>query len=265
MAILGSLVIPYVVLLGPSPGPTATPTPSPSPAGQLARVATQLGERQDSAPLWLVLLTGVMGLLIAFGFKAFWHLDTVAHEGSHAVAAALLGGTVVGVEINRDGSGGTKHRSRRGSLPMIAFVGYIGSSIFGLIGAALLGSDRVVATLAIATVLTALLLLNIRNLFGWVVGLLTFGALAAVTWSSGLALQQIAAYTLIWFLLGVGMPVLIGLQRGRRKMTKVKRRKSGSDVDALRAMTGVPGVIWVWLQFAVCLFGLYLGARLMLF
>lgn len=249
-----------------------TPSPSPGVSGdaaqtQLRRIAEQIGVAQPPAPLWLVIVTGVMGILVALAFKAFWHLDTVAHEGAHALALVLVGDSVARVDVKRRGHGGATHpvKGPTGLARLfVLFVGYVGSSLFGLLGAVLLGSDRVVAALAFGLVLLAMLLVVLRTLFGIVVVLLTGIALVGAIAGEGLALQWVVAYSTVWFLLTVGMPSLLALRTTRRAMTKEKRRKSGSDVDQLRNLTWIPGAVWLWLQFAVCAVVLVTGGRLML-
>jgi hypothetical protein len=243
----------------------ATPSPG-APEGQLGRIAEQLGVAQPPAPLWLILVTGVMGILTALGFKSFWHLDTVAHEGAHALAAVLIGHRIAGVTVMRDGNGATRHVGRptaMGSV-FVTFVGYVGSSLFGLLGAAMLGADRVVAVLALALVLLALLLFTLRNVFAVILVLMSGIALVGALAGEGLALQRVLAYTMVWFLLAVGAPQLLALRQGRRRMTRAKRRESGSDVDRLRELTWVPGAVWLWLQFVVCAAVLVAGGRLLL-
>ena len=78
----------------------------------------------------------IYGLLKFFG-GSFGHfvlypvtlMVTFLHEFGHALGALLTGGTVVGMQINADGSGYTL--TRGGSHAVVLMGGYLGSAVLG--------------------------------------------------------------------------------------------------------------------------------------
>lgn len=210
----------------------------------IAELWSRVVATQPLPPPAVVLATAVVALvlvLVPWLWRVTRHLVTVAHEGGHAVAAVLSGRRLTGIRLHSDTSGLTVSRGRPRGPGMVVtlLAGYTGPAVVGLAAAALLSTGRAVALLWGVLVLLALLLLQIRNLFGlWVVVVCGAGVVAVSWWvpPSG---QFAVALTLAFFLL-LGAP--------RAVLELVATRRAGartSDPDQLARLTRVPAGAWV--------------------
>lgn len=185
------------------------------------------------------------------------HGLTIAHEGAHGLAAVLVGRRLEGIRLHSDASGLTLSRGRPGGPGMVLTlaVGYLGPSLLGVAAAFALSRGYAVGLLWGLVVVLALLLLQIRNLYGLWVVLLAGGVVFAVSWWGTDLWQWAFAYAVTWFLL-LGAPrAVLELQAERRR-----RRGGTSDADQLARLTGVPGVVWVGLFLLGTLAGVALAA-----
>ncbi|KLL10153.1 M50 family metallopeptidase [Protofrankia coriariae] len=197
-----------------------------------------------AAPRWIVVLTGLVALAAVVPRRTWrnsGHLDTIAHEGGHALVAYLLGYWVVGVWLFPDTSGltGSYGRPSRVTGFLVSAAGYTAPSVLGLGAAALLGAGHVTATLLLAVVALAALFLVVRNAFGIVLVVATAGMVVLALRSADAGTQSALACFLTWFLLLSGPRSVLDLHRQRR------RGPSSSDADAMAELTGLPGGIWV--------------------
>ena len=185
------------------------------------------------------------------------HVVTVAHEGGHGVAAVLSGRRLSGIRLHSDTSGLTVSRGRPRGPGMVAtlFAGYTGPAVLGLAAAAVLTTGRALGLLWGLLVLLALLLLQIRNLFGLWVVLVCGAALVAVTGWASPPVQYAVALTTTWFLL-LGAPRAVLELRGRRG--------GSSDPDQLARITRLPAGLWLTLLVLVTVGAAVLGAALLL-
>ncbi len=210
-----------------------------------------------AAPESALLGAGAALALVAFG--GVWrmaprYLVTVAHEGGHALVAALLGRRVAGITIDQDAGGVTRYQggSRLGEV-LVAVAGYTAPSLLGLGGAALVASGRSGAALLVALVGLLLALVKVRNPFGWVV---VAAAVALIGWLALRAdalVQDAAASAVVFVLIFGGMRAAHELQGIRRV-----NRSGRSDADALRRLTWIPGLVWVavfWVVGAMAVLG----------
>ncbi|MCM4084011.1 M50 family metallopeptidase [Paractinoplanes hotanensis] len=218
---------------------------------------------QPDPPGLLVLLTALAGLL-AVAFRPVWRIArnavTIAHEGGHALFALLTGRRLRGIRLEFDTSGLTLSSGRpTGPGMMLTLLGgYIAPSLVGLLGAWLLGGNRITLLLWLAVVLLLLMLINIRNLFG-VLSLVVTGAIVfAVSWYATPEVQAAFAYAGVWFLLFGGVRPVFELQSLRRR-----GRMPESDADQLAHVTHVPAIFWVGVFLAVNLAALVAGAFLL--
>ena len=218
---------------------------------------------QPDPPGLLVLLTALAGLL-AVMFRPVWRIArnavTIAHEGGHALVALLTGRKLRGIRLEFDTSGLTLSAGRPSGPGMMftLLAGYIAPSLIGVLGAWLLGGNRIMLLLWLTVVLLLLMLINIRNLFG-VVSLLITGAIVfAVSWFASAQVQAVFAYAGVWFLLFGGVRPVFELQslRGRGRMPE-------SDADQLAHVTHVPAIFWVGVFLLVDLAALVVGAFLL--
>jgi hypothetical protein len=223
----------------------------------------QLLDAQPDPPGLLVLLTAVAGLL-AVAFRPVWRVArnavTIAHEGGHAFIALITGRRLRGIRLEFDTSGLTLSAGRPTGPGMMFTLlgGYIAPSLVGVLGAWLLGGNRITLLLWLTVVLLLLMLINIRNLFG-VISLLVTGAIVfAVSWYASPQVQAAFAYAGVWFLLFGGVRPVFELQslRSRGRMPE-------SDADQLAHITHVPALFWVGVFLIVNLAALAAGAFLL--
>ncbi|WP_127498085.1 M50 family metallopeptidase [Actinoplanes solisilvae] len=218
---------------------------------------------QPDPPGLLVLLTALAGLA-AVAFRPVWRVArnavTIAHEGGHAFFALITGRRLRGIRLEFDTSGLTLSSGRpTGPGMMLTLLGgYIAPSLVGVLGAWLLGGNRITLLLWLAVVLLLLMLINIRNLFG-VVSLVVTGAIVfAVSWYASAQVQAVFAYAGVWFLLFGGVRPVFELQSLRRR-----GRMRESDADQLAHITHVPALFWVGFFLVVNLIALLAGAFLL--
>jgi hypothetical protein len=218
---------------------------------------------QPDPPGLLVLLTALAGLL-AVAIRPVWRVArnavTIAHEGGHALMALLTGRRLRGIRLEFDTSGLTLSSGRPTGLGMMLTLlgGYIAPSLVGVLGAWLLGGNRITLLLWLAVLLLLLMLINVRNVFG-VISLLVTGAIVfVVSWFASPQVQAIFAYAGVWFLLFGGVRPIFELQSLRRR-----GRMPQSDADQLAHITHVPALFWVGVFLVVDLAALVIGAFLL--
>ena len=208
-----------------------------------------------------VLLTGLLALglvVLPPAWQVSRHVVTIAHEGSHGVAALLSGRRLAGIRLHSDTSGLTVSKGRPTGPGMVvtAFAGYVGPALLGLGGALLLRERHALAVLWLAVLLLGLLVLQIRNFYGLYVVLVAGVAVVVVSWWGSDAVQSLAAYTGVWFLLLAAPRPVVELQQARRR-----GRARDSDADTLARLTRLPGLFWVGALLLVTLACLVVGAR----
>lgn len=189
------------------------------------------------------------------------HLVTVVHEGAHGVVALLVGRRLGGIRLHSDSSGLTVSRGRPSGIGMVLtlLAGYLGPSVLGLLVAAGVHGGHAVATLWLLLIALAMLLLQIRNLYGLWVVLASGAVLFAVTRWLHPSTQTAVAVAIGSFLLLAGPWSLVDLQRSRR--AGIARR---SDPDQLARITGVPGTAWWAFLLLISLVCLMAGGVLLL-
>jgi hypothetical protein len=218
---------------------------------------------QPDPPGLLVLLTALAGLL-AVAFRPVWRVArnavTIAHEGGHALIALLTGRKLRGIRLEFDTSGLTLSAGRPSGPGMMftLLAGYIAPSLIGVLGAWLLGGNRITLLLWLTVVLLLLMLINIRNLFGVLSVLITGAIVVAVSWYASAQVQAVFAYAGVWFLLFGGVRPVFELQslRSRGRMPE-------SDADQLAHVTRIPALFWVTVFLIVDLAALVVGAFLL--
>jgi peptidase M50B-like protein len=108
-------------------------------------------------------------------------------------------------------------------------------------------------------ILLALLLLQIRNFYGFAVIVGVAVALIAISWYASATIQSTLAYLLTWILLISAPKPVIELIGQRRR-----RRGRHSDADQLSRLTRTPATLWALLFLVVNLAGLVVGTALLL-
>jgi len=218
---------------------------------------------QPDPPALLVLLTALAGFL-AVAVRPVWRVArnaiTIAHEGGHALIALLTGRKLRGIRLEFDTSGLTLSAGRPTGPGMMFTLlgGYIAPSLIGVLGAWLLGSNRITLLLWLAVVLLLVMLINIRNVFGAVSLIVTGAIVFVVSWYATPQVQAAFAYAGVWFLLFGGVRPVFELQSLRRR-----GRMPESDADQLAHVTHVPALFWVGLFLVVDLAALVVGGFLL--
>lgn len=186
---------------------------------------------------------------------------TIAHEGSHALAAVLSGRRLSGVRLHRDTSGLTLTRGRpRGpGMVLTAAAGYVGPGLMGLGAAVLLSLGYAVGLLWVAFVALVVLLLFIRNAWGLLAVLVVGGGVLAVSWWGSAHTQLVVAHVATWFLLLAAPRPVVELQARRRH-----GGAASSDADILARLTPLPGLFWVGVFLLATVGSLVAGGALLL-
>ncbi len=212
-------------------------------------------------PGWALVLSAVLAALLVL-HPTLWRTArnavTIAHEGAHGVAALATGRRLAGIRLHSDTSGVTVSAGRPTGPGMVltAAAGYVGPGLIGLGAAGLLATGHAAGMLWALLLLLALLLLQIRNLFGLWSVLATGALVLGVTWWLPVSWQSGFAHVVVWFLLLAAPRTVWELQAKRRR-----RAAPDSDADQLARLTGLPGLVWVGLFGLVDAGALVLGAR----
>ena len=187
-------------------------------------------------------------------------LVTITHEGGHAVAALVSGRRLRGIRLHSDTSGLTVSAGRPTGPGMVAtlLAGYLGPALVGLGAVALLLSGHALGLLWLFVLLLALMLLQIRNLYGFAVVVLTGGALSALTWYGSAAAQTGVATLLTWLLLLAAPKPVVELVRQHRA-----GRAQHSDASQLSRLTRLPVAVWIVLFGVLNVAGLVTGTALL--
>jgi Peptidase M50B-like len=196
-------------------------------------------------------LAALVVVVMDVGWQVIRHGTVMAHEGAHAVAFSLLGLQVDYIVLNfsAEQSGGTNPKKVGGRLVtvMAAFVGYIGSSSFGLGAARLIHLGYIVAVLWVTIFLLGILLLLLNWSFGLFTVTLAGGLVFIIGRYTPVSAQIVASYAIAWLLLLSGVRGI--LVRGLRS----------SDGQKLSQITSIPRVIWFLLWLAATLAAVAVG------
>ncbi|MBF6328220.1 M50 family metallopeptidase [Nocardia transvalensis] len=228
----------------------------------MSSVADKLRLVSPQPPAWVVIATAAVAAVLVM-YPPVWRwlrtVVTIAHEIGHAVVAVLTGRSLSGIRLHSDTSGVTLSRGKPHGFGMIltTMAGYPAPSALGLGCAALLGAGRLTLMLWLVVAGLVVLLLVVRNLFGWLAVICTGAVVFGVSWFGTVVQQGVFGYAVAWFLLFGGLRAVAELQR-------VHMRGDGSDADQLAYLTRLPGLLWVLLFGAASLAALIVGGRLLL-
>ena len=206
----------------------------------------------------LVLLTGVVALVLVLASVTWPRVRlgvTVVHEAGHALVGVLVGRRLRSVHLHSDTSGLTVTRGKPRGPGMVAMLaaGYLAPAVLGLVAALLLAAGRSVGLLWLLVLLSAVLLLWVRNGYGFLVLLGGGAVVLLLTWYGDGTVQSVAAYLIAWLLLLAAPRPLVEL------LAAGQRRGRTSDPDQLAGLTHVPAVLWVLLLLLANLAGLVVG------
>lgn len=150
---------------------------------------------------WQVPQTAIIcvyvGLFLGFvnKFKLLRLGETLVHEIGHAQMAALTFGRVSFIRVERDTSGVTYHRQgfffRRLTSAFISLFGPISSAVVFVITARLVASELTAYwAIGLAIFIALILITTVRNLWGWVTGLVLISLLYLILEASGYIAPQ---------------------------------------------------------------------------
>jgi hypothetical protein len=200
----------------------------------------------------LIGLAGFGLLLLDAGWRIVRHLTVMAHEGAHALVAALLLRDFDGIELDAKAGGGTYVPTNGLGGVFIHLAGYVGPSIFGLGAAKLIVLGYSATVLWIVFFLLAFLLVGLRRSFGLITVILTGALVFGLVRFTPMGVQVTAAYAITWLLL---------LSAVRR----ILEIGAGSDDGAkLRGKTGIPRLIWFLFWLAATLAAVAVGGRMLI-
>jgi hypothetical protein len=190
-------------------------------------------------------------VLIPFLWPLARHLTVMAHEGAHAATGSLLGFPVLGVKLNPDATGSTRLFLPSSGLRfvIVAAIGYLGPSAFGLCAAKLIATGHAIAMLWVAIILLVLLFFLMRRSFGIVSVPFAIALLAVVTRYAYDGFEELIAYGMTWLLLLSG--VRVAVSHGRR----------ASDAWILNGATGIPRRLWAALWLAGTLLAVVIAGK----
>lgn len=219
-------------------------------------------DRIDLTNLWVLMaLFGVTWLLwdtpIVYPIKIF---VVVLHEVSHALAALLTGGQVLGIQIFPDEGGVT---FTRGGWPFVILsAGYLGSLLAGSVLLYLSSLQRWGRGLmiALAILITVCTLVLFRNAFGVFYGLLA----AAALWFSAYRLPAEVNRQIVRFIAVAScLYALLDIRSDLFAAAPVAALE-GNDAEALSALTGIPAIIWaiLWSAVSLVVLGFFLKSAL---
>jgi Peptidase M50B-like len=207
-------------------------------------------------------LSGSMAVLVglaafaAVALQGLWgvaqHVNTIAHEGTHAIVGFGAGNKITKVELKPDGTGRTYMPA--GVIPgdfTITFAGYVGPSAIGLLMAKMITLGEITEVLWLAVIGLAILLPLISTDFGRVYVIVTGLVLFLVAAYSTAGVKAVVAYGIAWFLLLSSI----------RKV--LQRRWNAGDAANLRDLTHLPRVLWALLWLILTVAALAKGGSLL--
>lgn len=226
-----------------------TPTPS------FGTVLSRIGEIQTPLSAAGAVLIGLVALA-AVSLQEIWliarHVNTIAHEGAHAIAGSAVGQRIRGVTLNPNATGGTLTAGGKatGNLT-VGFVGYLGPSLFGLGAAKLIEVGHSVAVLWLTLILLILLLFVLRKVFSYVPVIATGLVIYLIARYGSVGADAIAAYLITWFLLLSGVRVVLD------------HNLNAVDAGNLAELTHIGRAFWVLLWLVGSIAAVAIGGALL--
>ncbi len=205
----------------------------------------------EITPLVLLVIVAAAVILSvpAITWRWFGLFTTLVHELGHAFGALATGRRVTGIRIHQNHAGSARSLGRGVLSTMVS--GFFGYPAPALVGAALLWcafAGYAGTALLVGTVIIAITLLFVRNLFGVLVVLASAAASAALWY---FAEPQVQGYAL----LVIGVALLVGAVRGLVTVVSIhtvrRQELATSDAFILYRATRIPSPIWLLLFAAV--------------
>jgi peptidase M50B-like protein len=204
-------------------------------AASLGADLARIGQVQPRLPGTAAVLLAIVAIIAML--PGVWlvtrHITVIAHEGAHATMGSALGRTVQGISLqpNADGATAVSGGGKPGSA-VIAAVGYLGPSAFGVGAAALIRTGHIVAVLWAAIVALLGVMFVLRRSFGVITVIVAFVFLLLLAGAATVRVQVLTAYVLTWFLLASGVRIV------------ALRGPGAVDAGILRDITRIPRGFW---------------------
>ena len=179
------------------------------------------------------------------------HFSTMTHEGAHALLAVILGLTVTEVVLDRHAGGKTSIVGEGLRAVLVALIGYLGPSLFGLGAAKIISLGDPVTVLWLVVLLLVLLLFLLGRSFGMFSVPIAIALFYLILRYTHTGTEVVVAYAVAWLLLLAGVRHAIG--DGIR----------AADAHALRKQTHLPRVLWAALWLAGTGAALLIGGKLL--
>ena len=179
------------------------------------------------------------------------HFSTMTHEGAHALLAFILGLTVAEVVLDRHAGGKTSIAVEGLKAVLVALIGYLGPSLFGLGAAKIISLGDPVTVLWLVVLLLVLVLFLLARSFGMFSVPIAIALFYLILRYTHAGTEVVAAYAVTWLLLLSGVRHAIG--HGIR----------ATDADVLRKRTHLPRRLWALLWLAGTTAALIVGGQLL--
>jgi hypothetical protein len=179
------------------------------------------------------------------------HVNVIAHEGAHALAAVLLGFALETVILGAE-TGETRYQAVRGALlrlVVVGFVGYLGPSLFGLGAAKLIETGRVITVLWLAILLLVLLFFFLAPSVGMISVPFAIYLLFIITRNGHAWIEELVIYGLTWLLLLDGVRVAVA------------HGAKADDAKSLHGRTHVHPRFWSLLWIAGTVLAVIIGGK----
>jgi hypothetical protein len=226
-----------------------------TPTSSFGVVLSRIGEVQIPLSAAESVLIGLLAL-VAVTLQVIWlivqHVNTIAHEGAHAIAGSAVGRRIRYVTFKANGDGATMPSD--GKLPgsvTIGVAGYLGPSLFGLGAAKLIEIGHSVAVLWLTLLLLILLLFVLRKLFSYVPVLATGAVIFLIARYGSVGAETVTAYLVAWFLLLSGLRDVLA------------HNLNAGDARILAGMTHIWRGFWVLLWLAGSIAAVAIGGSLL--
>ena len=197
-------------------------------------------------------------LAVPLYFATKW-IGAVVHEGGHAIMGLALLRGVSHIRFTRGAGGETMMDPPMWPFGiLVAFAGYTGPSMFGLLAAWLLQHGRTEVVLWGSMAFLLLMLLVVRGFIGWLVVPVLIVVLYEITTSVGPERQLLLAHVWTWFLL------IYAVQQMIVYIHEKHYEQPTSDTGRLRSYTFLPSVFWAAVLLASTIFALGWGGAMLL-
>ncbi len=164
----------------------------------------------------------------------------IAHEGGHALLLKLLFQVLRSITFDRHGGGATEpEQPVPWPVSVIALLaGYLGPSLFGLIGVWLLVHDQTQTALWASIGFLVTMLFAVRGIRGWLLVPSLVVVILLVAIKVDPPVQTLYTHMWVWFLL-IG-----GVQRMLLFLWTKQYEEDENDAAFLEGMTHIPSEIW---------------------